>query len=99
MIEQSKFLIYSKGMWPQDNIMCHSANLITEELVNKGKTEEKLRNVISNEKFSDFDKVIRVLCYMRRFIYNCKAIVRKEIRLTGNVIDLENSKKQLLEGF
>ena len=82
-------------MWPQDNIMCQSANLITEEL----KTKDKLRNVISNEKLSDYDKVIRVLCYIPRFIYNCKAIVRKEICLTGNVIVLENSKKQLLEGF
>ena len=32
---------------PHDNIMCHSANLIAQELVNKGKTEEKLSNVIS----------------------------------------------------
>ena len=29
-------------MAPQDNIISHSANLITEELVNKGKMEEKL---------------------------------------------------------
>ena len=40
--------------------MCHSANLIAKKLVNKGKTEEKLRNVILNEKFSDCDKGIRV---------------------------------------
>ena len=40
--------------------MCHSANLVTQELVTKGKTEEKLSNVISIEKFSYYDKVIRV---------------------------------------
>ena len=72
--------------------MCHSTNLITEELVNKGKTEEKLSNVISIEKFSDYDKVIRVLCYVRRFIYNCKVIVRNENCLTGTLV-LKNSKK------
>ena len=54
-------LIYSKDLWPpQDNVMCHSTYLITKELVNKGKTEEKLSNVISTEKFSGYDKVIRV---------------------------------------
>ena len=51
-------------MWPpQDNIMCHSANLIAQELVNKGKTEEKLSNVISIEKFSNYDKVIVYVIY------------------------------------
>ena len=40
--------------------MSYSTNLITEELVNKGKTEEKLSNVISIENFSDYDKVFRV---------------------------------------
>ena len=43
--------------------MCHSANLIAQELVNKGKTDEKLSNVISIEKFSDYDKVMSfILC-------------------------------------
>ena len=37
-----ELLIYFKDVWPpEDNIMCYSANLIVEELVNKGKTEEK----------------------------------------------------------
>ena len=36
--------------------MCHNANLIAQELVNKRKTEEKLSNVTSIEKFSDYDK-------------------------------------------
>ena len=44
--------------------MCHSANLNAQELVNKVKTEDKLSNVISIEKFSDYDKVVRVLCYV-----------------------------------
>ena len=58
-------------IWPpQDNVICHSVNLISEELVNKGKTEEKLSNTTSIEKFSDYDRVIRVLCYVRKFIYN-----------------------------
>ena len=58
-----EFVIYFKDMWPPQNKMCHSANLIAKELVKKGKTEEKLSNVISNEKFSDCDKGIRVsLC-------------------------------------
>ena len=85
-------------MWPpQDNIMCHSTNLIAEELVNKGKTEEKLSNVILIEKLSDYDKVIRVLCYVRRFIYNCKAIVRTENYLSGNVSFKEVKEAELKE--
>ena len=88
-----EFLIYSKDMWPpQDNIMCHCANLIAEELVNKGKTEEKLSNVILIEKFSDYDKVIRVLCYVRRFIYNCKAMYERKIVPLETLV-LKNSKK------
>ena len=68
-LDGPEFLIYSKDMWPaQDNIMCHSANLIVQELANKGKMEKKLSNVISIEKFRDYDKVIRVLCYVRRLI-------------------------------
>ena len=76
--------------------MSYSTNLITEELVNKGKTEEKLSNVISIENFSDYDKVIRVSCYVRRFIYNCKAIARKKNCLTGNVSFKEFKEAELL---
>ena len=76
--------------------MCHSANLVTQELVTKGKTEEKLSNVISIEKFSDYGKVIRVLCYVRKFIYNCKAILRKENCSTGNVSFKEFKEAELL---
>ena len=91
-----EFLVYSKDMWPPQDNMCHSANLIAEELVNKGKTEEKLSNVISLKRFIDYDKVIRVLCYVRRFIYNCKAIVRKENCLTGNTSFKEFREAELL---
>ena len=67
-------------MWPpQDNIMRHSASLTAEELANKGKTEDKLSNVISIGEFSDYNKVIRVSCYVRRFIYNCKAMYERKI--------------------
>ena len=62
MDEWSRVLICSKDLWPPQDNMCHSTNLITEEFVNKGKTEEKLSNVISIENFSDYDKVMRVLC-------------------------------------
>ena len=72
--------------------MCHSMDLIAEELVNKGKTEEKLSNVILIEKFSDYDKVIRVLCYVRRFIYNCKAMYERKIVPLETLV-LKNSKK------
>ena len=84
-------------MWPpQDNIKCLSANLIAQELVNKGKTEEKFSNVISIEKFSDYGKVIRVLCYVQKFIYNCKAILRKENCSTGNISFKEFKETELL---
>ena len=49
-----------------------SCKLIVEELVNKGKTEEKLSNVISTESFSDYDKVIRVLCYVQNLFITAK---------------------------
>ena len=76
--------------------MCHSANLIAQELVNKGKTDEKLSNVISIQKFSDYDKVIRVLYYVQKLIYNCKAILRKENCSTGNVSFKEFKEAELL---
>ena len=43
--------------------MCHSANLIAQELVNKDKTEGKLSNVTSIEKFSDYDKAEFYIMY------------------------------------
>ena len=75
----SEFVIYS----PQDNIKCHSANMITEEVVNKGKMEEKLNNFISIEKFSDYDKVTAVLCYGRRFIHD---FITNKITRSLNII-------------
>ena len=74
--------------------MCHSVNLIAEELVIKGR---EIKQCISIEKSSNYDKVIRALCYVRSFIYNCKAIVRKENCLTGNVRVLSHERRNELK--
>ena len=57
--------------------------MITEEVVNKGKMEEKLNNFISIEKLSDYDKVTAVLCYGRRFIHD---FITNKITRSLNII-------------
>ena len=77
------FLNHSKSSWPnQDVVSSHSANLITEEIELERKTPN-VNSVFCIEKFSNYDKVVRILCYVKRFIFNCLSKIRKEIPLSG----------------
>ena len=66
-----QFLLCTKELWPsQDIISYNSINLIQEE---KRVTENviKLNEIICFLKFSSYDKLVRVLASVKRFIFNC----------------------------
>ena len=65
-----QFLLCTKDLWPsQDVISYNSVNIIQEE---KKVIENviKLNEIICFSKFSSYDKLVRVIAYVKRFIFN-----------------------------
>ena len=71
-----QFLLCTKELWPSEDIIWYnSINLIREE---KRVTENviKLNEIICFSKFSSCDKLVRVLAYVKRFIFNLQQKAR-----------------------
>ena len=74
-----------KELWPSEDIIWYnSINLIQEE---KRVTENviKLNEIICFSKFS-YDKLVRVLAYVKRFIFNCSTEGKNNKVLDKNLL-------------
>ena len=89
MLNGPQFLLCTKELWPsQDIISYNSINLIQEE---KRVTENviKLNEIICFSKFSSCDKLVRVLAYVKRFIFNCSREGKNNKIFDENVTSIE----------
>ena len=80
-----QFLLYTKVLWlSQDIISYDSINLIQEE---KRVTENviKLNEINCFSKFSSYYNLVRVLVYVKRFIFNCSIEGKNNKILDENV--------------
>ena len=95
-LNDPQFLLCTKDLWPsQDIVSYNSINLIQKE---KRVTENviKLNEIICFSKFSSYDKLVRVLAYFERFIFNCSRESNNNKILDENVISKEFSDAEIV---